>query len=86
MYQQTYSRLCIWRKWRFLHYCRGYKNTHEVWSGAVPIVQAVPVSNLNGLTVQAFAAFVLQGKADEIAETMSPGGSGDPYAVLDLMK
>ena len=59
------------------------ENTTGVWDGAVPYVIGTPVSIPNFFFVRAFARFVLQGKAQQIADAVAPGGSGDPYAGLN---
>ncbi|KAM0329472.1 hypothetical protein ACHAQA_004781 [Verticillium albo-atrum] len=59
------------------------ENTLGVWDGAVPIVQAVPVSNPNSLGARALGALVLRPKARELADSVSPGGSGNPDSILD---
>jgi PKD domain len=59
------------------------ENSSGVWDGAVPYVPGVPTSIPNNFFVRAFARFVLQDKAAQIADAVSPGGSGDPYAGLD---
>jgi hypothetical protein len=59
------------------------ENTTGVWDGAVPYVIGTPVSIPNFFFVRAFARFVLEGKAPQIADAVAPGGSGDPYAGLN---
>jgi hypothetical protein len=59
------------------------ENSDGVWDGAVPIVNGVPTSIPNNFFVRAFARFVLEDDAAQIADAVSPGGSGDPYAGLD---
>ncbi|KAM0543465.1 hypothetical protein ACHAPJ_012263 [Fusarium lateritium] len=59
------------------------ENTFDVWQGAVPLVQAVPISNPNNFCIRAFAGVALDSVASKIADAVSPGGSGDPYSVLD---
>jgi len=59
------------------------ENTAGLWDGAVPIVVGTPTSIPNNFFVRAFARFVLADDAPDIADAMSPGGSGDPYAGLD---
>src|SRR5207248_9133326 len=59
------------------------ENTTGVWDGAVPFINGVPTSIPNNFFVRAFARFVLQGKAQQIADAVAPGGSGDPFAGLD---
>jgi PKD domain len=54
-----------------------------VWDGAVPYIPGAPTSIPNNFFVRAFARFVLAGKAAQIADAVSPGGSGNPYAGLD---
>jgi PKD domain-containing protein len=59
------------------------ENSDGVWDGAVPIVNGVPTSIPSNFFVRAFARFVLEDDAAQIADAVSPGGSGDPYAALD---
>ncbi|KAH7346986.1 hypothetical protein BKA66DRAFT_516974 [Pyrenochaeta sp. MPI-SDFR-AT-0127] len=58
------------------------ENTIGVWDGAVPIVQAIPVSVGTSHTLRPMAGLVLQNKSRENQEAMRPGGSGNPYASL----
>ncbi|MEV5827668.1 hypothetical protein AB0L25_19065 [Spirillospora sp. NPDC052242] len=58
------------------------ENTTGVWDGAVPFIPGTPTSIPNNFFVRAFARFVLQDKAERIADAVRPGGSGDPYAGL----
>lgn len=62
------------------------ENTFDVWQGAVPLVQAVPVSNPNNFCIRAFAGLVLDEVSDKIADAVRPGGSGDPFDGLDDMR
>lgn len=62
------------------------ENTFGVWQGAVPLVQAVPVSNPNNFCIRAFAGLVLEEVSEEIANAVRPGGSGDPFEGLDDMR
>ncbi|KAF5652155.1 hypothetical protein F25303_3629 [Fusarium sp. NRRL 25303] len=57
------------------------ENTIGIWSGAVTLVQAVPVS-INNWSVRALAGLVLQNKSAEIEEALRPGGSGDVYSTF----
>ena len=59
------------------------ENTTRVWQGAVPIVQGLEVSTLDNFSIRALASFVLEGKKSQIVAALRPGGSGDPYAVLN---
>jgi len=56
--------------------------TGLVWDGAVPYIVAAPAS-MGNYDIKRFACAVLAEKAPLIADAMSPGGSGDPYAVLN---
>ena len=53
-----------------------------VWDGAVPFITAAPTSLAN-FDIRRFARIVLEEKAPLIADAVRPGGSGDPYAVLN---
>ncbi|KLO91868.1 uncharacterized protein LW93_14763 [Fusarium fujikuroi] len=57
------------------------ENTIGIWSGAVTLVQAVPVS-INNWSVRALAGLVLQTKSAEIEEVLRRGGSGDVYSTF----
>ena len=59
------------------------ENTSGVWDGAVPFVVGAPTSIPNNFFVRTLARLVLAGKAEQIADAVRPGGSGDPYAGLD---
>ncbi|KAH7002932.1 hypothetical protein EDB82DRAFT_542689 [Fusarium venenatum] len=62
------------------------ENTFDVWQGAVPLVQAVPVSNPNNFCIRAFSQVALDSVAGFIIDSVRPGGSGDPFSVLDPMR
>ncbi|OMC72492.1 Tat pathway signal sequence domain protein [Paenibacillus sp. FSL H7-0326] len=57
--------------------------TTGVWDGAVPFIPAIPTSIPNNFFIRAFAGFVLGVKAQQIADAVSPGGSGAPYSALN---
>ena len=59
------------------------ENTHGVWDGAVPFIHGSHLSMPHVFTVQAHALRVLDGKLDQIADAVAPGGTGDMYADLD---
>ncbi|WP_254450146.1 PKD domain-containing protein [Cohnella herbarum] len=59
------------------------ENTSGVWDGAVPYIPGAPTAIPNNFFARAFARFVLEDKAPLIADAVSPGGSGNPYAVLN---
>ncbi|MGO4373692.1 Tat pathway signal sequence domain protein, partial [Paenibacillus sp. MCAF20] len=56
------------------------ENTSGVWDGAVPFIPGTPTSIPNNFFIRGFARFVLAEQAQQIADAVSPGGSGDPYA------
>jgi hypothetical protein len=58
------------------------ENTIGIWDGGVPIVQAVPVSVPNNLSIRALAALVLQSKSDQIKATLRPSGTQNPFTML----
>lgn len=60
-------------------------NLQNIWDGAVPYITASPVS-LGNFNIRLFARAVLEDKAPRIKDAVSPGGSGDPYAVLNDME
>lgn len=59
------------------------ENTTGVWDGAVPFVIGSPMAMPNVFTVRAHAMRLLRHKLPEIVDAVEPGGSGDPYAVLN---
>ncbi|MFD2329340.1 PKD domain-containing protein [Cohnella sp. GCM10020058] len=62
------------------------EGSEGVWDGAVPYITGVPTSIPNNFFIRAFARFVLEKKAPQIADAVSPGGSGNPYAGLNSME
>jgi len=59
------------------------ENSTGVWDGAVPFIIGAPTSIPNTFFIRAFARFVLEDKAPQIADAVSPGGSGNPYTGLN---
>jgi hypothetical protein len=59
------------------------ENTSGVWEGFVPFVQGVPMSAPSSFFIRAMARLVLEEKADQIANALRPGGSGNPYEGLN---
>jgi hypothetical protein len=59
------------------------ENTDGVWDGVVPFIHGCPVSLPNTFTVLSHALRVLDGKFEQIADAIEPGGSGDIYAGLN---
>jgi hypothetical protein len=59
------------------------ENTTGVWQGFLPMVQGVPMSAPYTFFIRAAARMLLGDKAEQIADAVRPGGSGDPYAGLD---
>lgn len=59
------------------------EQTRDIWSGAVPIVPGAPNSMPSFQAVHALVLRELKDKLPEIAAVFEPGGSGDPYEVLD---
>ncbi|KAF5560446.1 hypothetical protein FPHYL_6650 [Fusarium phyllophilum] len=57
------------------------ENTVGIWSGALTLVQAVPVS-INNWSIRALAGLVLQNNSAEIENALKPGGSVDVYSSL----
>ncbi|MEK5061430.1 Tat pathway signal sequence domain protein [Paenibacillus sp. FSL H7-0326] len=62
------------------------EGSEGVWDGAVPYITGVPTSIPNNFFIRAFARFVLEKKAQQIADAVRPGGSGNPYAGLNDME
>ena len=59
------------------------ENTTGVWDGVVPFVIGSPMAMPNCFTVRMHAMRVLRDAFPGIVDALEPGGSGDPYAVLD---
>jgi hypothetical protein len=59
------------------------ENTTGVWNGAVPYVIADEGSFLNYQAHAALIELALKDKLPELADAVSPGGSGDPRALLN---
>lgn len=59
------------------------ENSSGVWDGAVPFIPGAPTAIPNNFFARGLARFILKDKAEQIADTVSPGGSGDPYRELD---
>lgn len=59
------------------------ENSLGVWDGAVPFIPGVPTSIPNDFFARAFARFVLEDKALQIADAVSPGGNGNPFDGLN---
>lgn len=59
------------------------ENTTGVWDGFVPYITGLPTAIPNYFFTRAYARFFLEDKADAIEKEMNPGGSGDPYSVLE---
>ena len=57
--------------------------TIGIWDGAVPFVIGSPMAMPNVFTVRAHAMRILRNKMDAIVDAIEPGGSGDPYALLN---
>lgn len=64
----------------------GMENTVGVWDGALVLIQAVPASNPNNFCIRALGGIVLDGKSKEIADAVSPGGSGNPLEALNELE
>ncbi|KAL3448812.1 hypothetical protein BJX65DRAFT_306816 [Aspergillus insuetus] len=62
------------------------ENTEGIWAGAIALIQAIPISNLNNWAIRALAGIVLDSKSAALIDSVQPGGSGDPFtdAELDL--
>ncbi|KAH6987157.1 hypothetical protein EDB80DRAFT_817952 [Ilyonectria destructans] len=59
------------------------ENTVDVWSGAVTLIMASPASTPNNWSIRALAGLVLGDKKQKIQDAVAPGGSGDPFTVLN---
>ncbi|KAF1949813.1 hypothetical protein CC80DRAFT_554890 [Byssothecium circinans] len=58
------------------------ENTFDVWDGAVALILATPISNPNNWCIRALGGLALEPNKAEIIDSVSPGGSGDPFALL----
>ncbi|MHA8065268.1 PKD domain-containing protein [Aquirufa sp. ROCK2-A2] len=61
----------------------GFENS-DVWDGAVPYVVGSPVAIPNVFSIRMHAMRILKDKFPSIIDAMDTGGSGDPYAGLNL--
>ncbi|KAL4862101.1 hypothetical protein BDV12DRAFT_203380 [Aspergillus spectabilis] len=59
------------------------ENTIGVWDGALALIQAIPISNLNNWAIRVLAGWVLDSKAQQVIDAVRPGGSGDTFAGLE---
>ncbi len=60
------------------------EHTDGVWDGAVPFVLGSPMAAPNGFTIRMHAMRLLRDKFPQIVDAMDAGGSGNPYAGLNL--
>lgn len=61
------------------------ENTFGVWQGAIPIVQAIIISNPNNFCVRAMASLVLESQKEKIQDSVRPGGDQDPFSRLNAV-
>jgi hypothetical protein len=59
------------------------QNTSGVWDGFIPYVMANPATTPAGLLARANALVLLGDKWPAVIDAIEPGGSGNPYAVLN---
>jgi hypothetical protein len=64
----------------------GIENTKGVWDGAVPFVMGSPMAAPNVFAVRMHAMRLLWDKFPQIVDALEPGGSGDPYAGLNVQQ
>lgn len=57
----------------------------NIWDGSIIYITASPVAYGN-FDIRLFARTVLEGKATLIKDAVSPGGSGDPFEVLNKLE
>ncbi len=62
----------------------GAENTTGVWDGFVPYVIGSPMAIPNCFTIRMHAQRLLRDRLDQIVDAVEPGGTGDPYAGLDV--
>jgi hypothetical protein len=60
------------------------ESTEGVWDGAVPFVLGSPQAIPNVFAVRMHALRILKDKMADIVDALEPGGSGDPYATLNV--
>jgi hypothetical protein len=60
------------------------ESTEGVWDGAVPFVLGSPQAIPNVFAVRMYALRILKDKMADIVDALEPGGSGDPYATLNV--
>lgn len=61
------------------------ENTFDVWQGAIPLVQAIIISNPNNFCIRAMAGLVLEAQKENIRDSVRPGGDQNPFNRLDAV-
>ncbi|KAM0345707.1 hypothetical protein ACHAPU_006362 [Fusarium lateritium] len=59
------------------------ENTLGIWDGCVTLIQAVPMSIPYNWGIRALGGLVLGDHSKGLIDTVQPGGTGNPHAVLD---
>ncbi|KAH7186589.1 hypothetical protein DER44DRAFT_816826 [Fusarium oxysporum] len=61
------------------------ENTFDVWQGAIPLVQAIAISNPNNFCIRAMTGLVLESQKEKIRDSVRPGGDNDPLRHLNAV-
>ncbi|SPJ78330.1 uncharacterized protein FTOL_06719 [Fusarium torulosum] len=59
------------------------ENTFGVWDGCVALIQAIPMSIPYNWGIRALGGLILANHSKDLIDTIQPGGSGNPHAVLN---
>jgi hypothetical protein len=59
------------------------ENTFGVWDGCVTLIQAIPMSIPYNWGIRALGGLILANHSKDLIDTIQPGGSGNPHAVLN---
>ncbi|KAF4962177.1 hypothetical protein FSARC_9751 [Fusarium sarcochroum] len=62
------------------------ENTHDVWQGAIPIVQAITISIPTNYCLRGFAGTVLEAQKEKLINAVRPGSGLNPFNVVDPMR
>ncbi|TKX19761.1 hypothetical protein C1H76_7959 [Elsinoe australis] len=59
------------------------ENTQGVWDGSVPFIQAIPISIPLNYGARGLGALAIKDRLEQVQDAVKPGGSGDPFSVID---
>ncbi|KAL2693505.1 hypothetical protein Neosp_000065 [[Neocosmospora] mangrovei] len=62
------------------------ENTFDVWSGAVTLIQAIPISQPYNWCIRALGGFVLANKSAEVKDAVAPGGTNTDLVLNDVQQ